>query len=257
MRFVDNYLKWSPTLVVGYALTLRALSEFLLTKGIGLTSPKAVISSAELLDVNTQQLIQKAFRCPVIDRYGSRETGLIACQCLEQQGYHVNMMRIYLEIVDEKGQDISQHDSGEILVTDLANYGMPLIRYQIGDRARWSQKNYCSCGRNFELLSTIEGRTFDYLITSDGKKIHGLYFNKYLFTVPEISHYRLVQESHDFIRLQIVENKPLADTKIEQIRTVIRDKIGENVIVQIERVSHIKKGASGKLCYIENHLTTR
>lgn len=254
VHFVDNYRRWSPTLIVGYASALRALSEFLLVEGLKLLPPKVVISSAELLDENTRLLIERAFCCPVMDRYGSREMGLMACQCLEGRQYHVNMQRIYLELITDQGKEASENESEKVVVTDLGNYGMPLIRYEIGDRARLSLKRQCACGRRSECLSLIEGRTVDFLIASDGKKVHGLYFNRHIFKVRGVSQYRLVQESRHVVRLQVIENEPITSEQIEGLIRLIREKIGENATVEFEKVASLPKTPSGKLRYVECHV---
>jgi phenylacetate-CoA ligase len=237
MNFVSQYSRCRPTLIVGYSSALRELSLFILSEGLNLRPPKAIISSAELLDQNTKALIEEAFRCEVLDRYGSREMGLTASQCLKGQRYHVNMLRIYLELVDAKGA--------------TANPNVPLIRYEIGDRAKSSPSNGCECGRNFESLATIEGRTIDFLITSEGKKIHGLYFNLLILKFPEITQYRLVQESINSLQLQIVENNTITDKELNKLTSSVKIMIGENAHVRVERVKNIPKSKSGKLRYLE------
>jgi phenylacetate-CoA ligase len=251
LSFIDNYNSWHPTLVIGYASALRALSQFLLSEGSEIFPPKAVISTAELLDDHTRLLIGEAFGCPVTDRYGSREIGLIACQCAEGKRYHVNMHRVYLEIISDNGAAASPHEVGRVVVTDLGNYGMPLIRYEIGDRAQGVTWEQCVCGRQYESLARLEGRSFDFLITSSGKKIHGLSFNRYIFRIPGISQYRLVQESRDLVRIQVIENKTISDENVQALTALIREKMGGNVIVKFERVDHLPKTPSGKLRYVE------
>ncbi len=251
MNFIAMYRRWRPTLVIGYASSLRALSEFLIHETVKLFSPKAVISSAELLDENTRQLIQKAFGCPVIDRYGSREVGLIACQCIKGRFYHLNMHRVYLEIVSENGKDAGLDKSGKILVTDLANFGMPIIRYEIGDVGRWSPQKSCTCSRQSDCLTSIEGRTFDFLVTSDGKKIHGLCFNRDIFSIPGISQYRLVQESPTLVTVQVVQNDNFHQESITSLQHSIKEKLGSDVLVRFEPMDRLPKTPSGKIRYIE------
>jgi phenylacetate-CoA ligase len=255
LRFVHNYRRWQPTLVVGYSSSLKSLSRFLLDEGLKLIPPKAVVSTAELLDNHTRGLIEAAFDCPVIDRYGSREIGLIACQCSEARYYHVNMQRVYLEIVSNNYDQVGPDESGKVIITDLGNYGMPLIRYDIGDRAKWTRENQCICGRQSDCLALLEGRTFDFLVSSDGRKIHGLSFNRLLFEIAEISQYRLVQESRSLVRIKVVEDKPISSAKVNTIITMIKEKMGRNIVVNFERVASLPKSPSGKLRYSECNLS--
>ncbi|MBN2212131.1 MAG: phenylacetate--CoA ligase family protein [Sedimentisphaerales bacterium] len=254
-NFVDAYRRWSPTLVIGYAQALGELANFLLEEKIELPSCRAVVSSAELLNQHNAELIRRAFKAPLMDRYGCREVSLIACQCPQaQKDYHINMFRIFLELLDDDNQPVEPGASGRVVVTDLANFGMPLIRYDLGDRAKWSSSPGCVCGWDSERLSNLEGRTCDFLFRSDGTKIHGLYINVLVWEVPQIVRYRLCQESLEQVVLDYIENEPVPAAKLLWLQARLRETLGQQMDITLRKVETLPKSKSGKHQYIDCHI---
>ena len=123
-----------PTIILGYANSLALFARFLSENERPTCSPKAIISSAEILSEEARAAIQLVFGCPVFNRYGCREVSVVASECEQHQGLHIMAEGLYVEIVDRNGHPVTEGEVGDILVTDLLNYGMPLIRYRIGDR---------------------------------------------------------------------------------------------------------------------------
>src|SRR5690606_30639221 len=122
--------------------------------------------SMMLLD-RERELIERVMGCKVTNRYGCEEVGLIASECEEHRGLHINVDDVFLEVVDDEGRPVKPGIPGKILVTDLANYGMPLIRYRIEDVGILSDRQ-CPCGRGLPLMHSIMGRVADFLKRADG-----------------------------------------------------------------------------------------
>jgi phenylacetate-CoA ligase len=254
VEFVEKYRRWRPGLVVAYASALRPLAEFLLEGRVQLPAPRAVISSAELLDESTRAMAQTAFAAPVLDRYGCRELGLVAFQCALRESYHVNMLRIYLEILSEDGTPAEPGRAGKVVLTDLGNFAMPLIRYEIGDLAAWAPNRRCPCGTGAECLERIEGRTSDFVWSARGDRIHRAQFNSMILATPGIRQYRLVQDSLRSVRLEVVRSRPMAPGPLRQLREQIGQALGSDVEVSICCVDRLPQSASGKYRYVESRL---
>ena len=111
-----------------------------------------------------RRTIEEVFQCPVTNRYGCEEVSLIACECQRHDGLHVNADGIYLEVLRPDGTPCPPGEPGMIVVTDLVNRAMPIIRYQVGDMGVLSDRQ-CPCGRGLPLLEKIEGRMADYVVT--------------------------------------------------------------------------------------------
>jgi phenylacetate-CoA ligase len=190
-------------------------------------------------------IIEKAFSCKVLNRYGSREVGLIASECQQQSGLHINADNLHVEIV-KNGKAVPVGESGDILVTDFSNKGMPLIRYNLGDVGRLS-KDICSCGRTLPLMQSVEGRSGDFFVADDGSLVHGEYFTHLFYGIEEVIKFQIIQESLIDIQLKIVtKDDRLKDEHINNIKNKTQKILGKQCIVQVEYVKDIPPTASGK-----------
>src|SRR5207249_8973126 len=110
----------------------------------------AIISSAQTLPPETRALIEAQFGCKVFDKYGAREFSGMAHQCDAHRGYHVNAESYIVEVVRD-GRPAAEGEVGMVLVTDLNNRCVPMIRYQLGDLAVATSR-VCPCGRGLPMI---------------------------------------------------------------------------------------------------------
>ncbi len=244
-QFCLDLNKWQPRFVNGYATALEVFSRFLLEHPEFKIRPMAVESSAETLTDAQRERIEKAFAAPVFNFYGSREVNNLAAECNAHRGLHTNMLSRYIEVVDDDGWPLAPGVPGRILVTDLSNAVMPLIRYENEDIGSWSD-SACSCGRPFRLLEKVWGRSSDMITTRSGKLIHGEYFTHLFYHVPEVSVFQIVQESIDCVRVSIVLRQGVQNFSSEKIREKIAGALGEGVQCEVSTVEAIARSASGK-----------
>jgi len=160
-----------------------------------------IISGSEILLPHERKFLEERFSGEVFDVYGSREFGFIACECSEHAGYHVNAENLLIEIVDKNGEHCAPGEHGRILITDLTNHVFPFIRYEIGDIGCLSDER-CPCGRSLPLLSSIDGRTGDRIITPDGKLL-SLQFFAHLLKDYDIINFQVIQSAPNKIVLNI------------------------------------------------------
>lgn len=231
-----------PRMILGYAKALDRFSQFLLEQQLPVhIRPAGIVSSAECLSDEMRDRIEEAFRCKVLNRYGSREVGLIASDCGSGMGLHVNADNLLVEIV-ENGKPAT---AGEVVVTDFWNYGMPLIRYQIGDRAKQGLVN-CDCGRGLPILESIEGRSSDFLRAADGTLVHGEFFTHLFYGIESVSKFQFVQES---LRRTVINVVPMRADERDTLDAVIegsRRILGENTEIQLNWCDTIPTAPSGK-----------
>jgi len=245
-KYVETLQKIQPKMVLGYANALVAFSEYLIKyhpdHGI---KPKGIISSAETLTESKRKIIETAFKCKVLNRYGSREVGLIASECSEQSGLHINADNIHVEIVKD-GKSVPLGESGDILVTDFSNKAMPLIRYKLGDVGRLSVDS-CRCARTLPLLQSVEGRWGDFFVAADGSLVHGEYFTHLFYGEADVKKFQMVQESLEKVRLKIVSfNEDLNAPYLKSIVDKTVEMLGEQCSVSVVFVPEIPPTASGK-----------
>jgi phenylacetate-CoA ligase len=227
------------------------IAKYLLENGIDDVRPRAVITSAETLLFSRRRIIQDAFGCPVFDYYGSREISAIAGECEEHSGYHISAENVVLEFVREE-EHVSPGESGVILATNLRNFAMPFIRYELGDVGRPSNES-CSCGRGLPLMSAIEGRVSEFMAVYDkrlgrvipvspaGPGVIGVALQH----VP-LESYRIIQESLSKVVIKAVKGKGYSKAHTEFLVDYVRKYLGDSITIEVEFVNYIPPLPSGK-----------
>lgn len=253
-KFALELEKFKPKIILAYANAIYLLAIFLQNKGRRIY-PRGIITSAETLTQEKRDIIESVFKCKVYDRYGSREVGLIASECEKHSGLHVNAENVYVEILKDGGL-AAQGEIGEVLVTDLFNYTMPLIRYKIGDVAAVA-KDICTCGRGLPLIKSIEGRVSDFIVTPSGKIIHGEYFTHLFYGEDGVQQFQLTQEDEKNIIINFVPSERYSEQHIINIKKQIQDYLGADVNVGMKKVREISKTPSGKYRFTISNLPIR
>jgi len=137
---------------------------------------------------------------------------------------------------------------GEIVVTDLMNFGMPFLRYRMGDVGTLSSDE-CSCGRGLPMLRSVEGRVSDFLIAADGTKIHGEYYTHLFYGVPGIRQFQIIQESMVEVRVRLVADEALSSDLLAPIVGEIENSLGGTTSVKVEYCDKISPTGSGKYLF--------
>lgn len=256
LRYLQILKEYKPKFIYGYATVLYRLSRFakeqkIDMKGLNL---KAVISTAEVLHEHYRELIREVFNCPVVNEYGARDGGLIAYEC-PQGEMHLTDDCILVEILDANNQPAKEGENGDIVITHLESYGMPLIRYKIGDRGSLLNKK-CSCGRGLSLIKMIEGRNNDFVVTKDGRLIHCLFFIYIIREIPGVAQFRIIQKSFDELQIQIVKEPNFDTSAIKIIEEKIKKITGERIKIEFEFKEEIPLEKSGKYRWIISEITS-
>jgi len=228
-----------PDAIVGYVSSLQQFAEFLLRTRRSIPRAKGVIAAAEPLFEAARRNIEEAFDSPVYNTYGSREFMSLAGECERRDGLHINSENV----VVEAGPD--SHTPSNIIVTDLHNYGMPFIRYEIGDLGSLKDGR-CACGRGLPRLLGIEGRVLDTLRTADGRIVPGEFFPHLLKEIPEFTQYRVEQKNLDRIVISAVLTRELSVPSRELLDREICKVFGGATRCDIHAVKEIPALASGK-----------
>lgn len=244
-RFCRDISRWQPRFINGYATALEIFARFLLDHPEFSIRPVAVESSAETLTENQRTVIERAFAAPVYNFYGSREVNNLAAECPAHSGLHANMLSRYIEVVDDDGQPMPAGVPGRILVTDLSNAVMPLIRYENEDIGSWSAQA-CPCGRPFRLLEKVWGRSSDMITTQSGRLIHGEYFTHLFYHIPEVTMFQVFQESIDKVRVSIVLRPGVKDFSSEKLKDQMVAALGQGTHCDLAIVESIPRSSSGK-----------
>ncbi len=195
--------------------------------------PALMLLSGEMLDSPNRVQFEDLFECPVTSLYTMAEVGIIAAENKSGEEYLVQEFSAVVEIVDENGNRLPDGCKGEVVVTPLNNFAMPLIRYKTGDYGFWLDQH--ASPPSFRL---VEGRRPRRIVTSSGSTINIVRFAKLLASM-EFNRYRLDQDQNgDILLSYYAEKEPLERETLDLVSTIIRQEIGLDVGVSIHRVSH-------------------
>jgi phenylacetate-CoA ligase len=237
---LKDCVRFEPRFVVGYVSSIEEFAQFLLREKSTVRGIKAVIAAAEPVHARTRRLVAQAFAVPIFNVYGSREFMSIASECDRQEGLHIHSENLLVET-----EFPSSGAPSEFLVTDLHNYGMPFIRYRVGDTGMLSD-SVCPCRRGLPLIRSVEGRVLQPLRTRSGRVVPGEFFPHLLKDVPEIREFHVQQMSLDEIELAIVLSCPLSDGSKTLIHREIEKVFGSDIRIPIRPVDNIPRLPSGK-----------
>jgi phenylacetate-CoA ligase len=210
---------------------------------------RGILTSGEMLFPHQRSAIEEAFGCRVFDRYGSAEVDTVCQECGTQPGHlHISAETCWVEIVDPDGRCVPRGDAGEIVVTSLVNRAMPLIRYSLGDLGRLEEIP-CRCGRTLPLMQIVEGRMYDTIIDTQGRRVPAG-FLLYLFRgLPGIREVQLVQKEPFSLLVRAVRTPELTDETLDHCRRTITDALGHGSSVHFEFVPVIERTGAGKFRY--------
>jgi len=246
LKYHKDMEKFQPDVIISYASSIYLLAKFLEKKGIKPNYPKISINtSAEVLYPHMRETVERVFNVKVFETYGSREVSTIGYECEMHSGLHILMNDVILECIDPITKEDVFEKPGEIIITDLNNYGMPFIRYKIGDMGILS-KEKCKCGRNTLLLKKVIGRTTDNFILKNGRIVHGEYFTHLFYGLEGIKEFQFVQEKIDKFTLYIVKDENFDVNIINKLEQEIKNVIGNDSHLEILFVESVPKTPTGK-----------
>jgi len=244
-QFVEKMKKFKPKVLYGNATSVANLAKYINDKGIdGFLLKSVFIDSMSLLE-HEVKMIERVFGCKVWWNYHNRENGTFASECSEHNGYHLFSQIFVFEFVKE-GEKVAPGETGSIVITDLTNYAMPFIRYEVGDLGVPSD-DICACGRGMPLMKKLLGRTMEILVSAKGEFIVAPFFGRleHIFAARNIKQYQIVQETPTRIVVRIIPGKAYAYEDTNIIRKTLRSLMGD-LEIKVELVKSISKSRSGK-----------
>jgi phenylacetate-CoA ligase len=256
--FAAKLRRRPPALLFGHAHSVYLFAEYLRQTGEPVFRPRGIIATAMVLHPWQRRSIEEVFGCKVTNRYGCEEVSLIACECEVHHGLHVNADSLYVEVLRD-GQPARPGEPGSVVVTDLTNRAMPLLRYQVGDVAVLSAR-CCPCGRGLPLLEQLEGREADYVLTPGGELISGISLtDHFACKVPGVVQLQIIQETLHHFRFRVVRGPAFGPHSMERMRALVAERFGPGVAYECQFVDRIPQEPSGKYRFciskVENPFT--
>jgi phenylacetate-CoA ligase len=254
-RFHAELHRYRPKILQAYARSAVVLARYFRSQGLTVPPARSLITSAEVLEPQDRGLLEQVFGCPVFNRYGCREVSVIASECPAHSGLHVMAEGLLVEIVTPKGP-AAPGQTGTILITDLLNAAMPLIRYRIGDLGSWASGS-CSCGRHLPRLEKVAGRVTDFLVGADGRLVSGVYLATYVVAQrPSLGQVQIHQHRAGHVTYRLCPG-PGYDAEADRLylARATREHLGDGATADIEEVGELLPASSGKFVFSRSTVT--
>lgn len=257
-RHWRDCLRFRPTWLYGYSSMIDLLAGWIEDNGedgraLGLT---AVVPTSEPLYDAQRERIARVFGCRVQNEYGCGEVGAIAYDC-ELGQLHVMSDNVVCEVLRDDGMPANPGEKGEIVITDLTNTAMPLVRYRLGDQAEVGTA--CGCGRPFPTLRRVVGRTYDEVFTPAGRRWNGWQIHYFLSTLMGqqggFRQYQVIQDSADTLDVRLVADREPATETVLAIQSYVTEQL-DGMRANVRRVDSVERSKSGKLRVVRNDWLT-
>jgi phenylacetate-CoA ligase len=247
-NYVHKIIKFKPKFIRGYPSSIAIIANYLLENDIHEIKPLAVMTTAETLYNRERERISEVFDCDVFDQCGCNDGGENLSECKEHVGYHIAVERAIHEFVNEANEPISNNEISHIILTDLWNFAMPLIRYDAGDIGIPSDE-MCLCGRGLPLVKTIMGRTIDQIVLPSGDLLPGLIFTDIFERegiTDKVIDYQIIQDRIDKFTLNIVKNEGYNDETSVAIYKFFEGHIGTSLDIKFNFADNIPRTDANK-----------
>jgi phenylacetate-CoA ligase len=248
-KFISRVRQKRPGVLLAYAQSAVLFARYLREQKIDDITFDSIITTAEVLLPGQRELLEEAFRGRVFNRYGCREVSVIASECEFHQGMHVNAEALLVEIVPAPSV---KSPAGKIVVTDLLNFSMPLIRYEIGDVGTWADNQKCPCGRGLPLLGDVQGRITDFLVLANGASVSGPALTLVVADMEDVRQVQFVQKNANLVTLRVVRGRNYGTQTDDELRRRLGPYLGGQATLSIEPVDSVRSEVSGKYRFVVN-----
>lgn len=243
--FARQWRRERPTLLFGHAHSLYLLARTVAQLGIDDIRPKAILATSMMLLPHERRFIEETFGLRVFDRYGCEEVGLIGCECERHDGLHINVDHLIVEFLRADSTPAAPGETAFVVVTDLINDVMPLIRYRVEDVSS-AMTGACGCGRGLPLMNRVAGRVADFLVRTDGVRVAGISLIENTLTkIPGIEQMQIVQEEMQRIVLKVVP-EPAAPSHAGPELQRYFESTFPGATIEVETVGAIPREPNGK-----------
>jgi phenylacetate-CoA ligase len=250
----EEIKKFRPDTLEGYVSALYVLARFVKSNNIDLR-PKRVICRAEYLPHSIWDELKEIFRCPVHNLYGGTEAGLVALSTddVSKKMYFIDDF-YWAEMVGEDGKAVSPGNVGRILVTNYYLRAMPMIRYEIGDIAEPTTEFHGP----FRTAKEIHGRINDIFVLPNGKLFFSHNWHIYFRDFPGLERFKVIQEELNKISINLLPNdKEVLLKNLDRLKKILRDSLGDDVILDINIVEALPFGPGEKFRAVESKINWR
>lgn len=259
-RFLDKIYQFQPKLISTYSNAIHLISLEAQKRNIEFPSVKAIQCTSEPLPTVMRDRIKTVFNCEIFDKYGSRETNVVAHESPNHEQMCIQSENVFVEFLNPKGKECEDGEKGKLVITTLNNFSMPLIRYETSDIAA-PVEGYCSSGIGLPRMTSVGGRIQDLILTPNGDHIDAYFFSYLIMRFPTIHWFQVVQYTIDELNIRLFAPGGLSKEDVNNIKDRVRIHTGFDFIIHFEHLKEMPISSTGKfrLCIsklTENYLSS-
>jgi phenylacetate-CoA ligase len=209
-----KFNRFRPDFIYGYAGIIYDIARCIRERKIEVVPIKMIVATSERLE--HREYIEDVFKCKVHDQYGCSEINSVAIE--DADGIMHSSDDFVIAEVNE---------NSEILLTALESYGMPLIRYRVGDIGFISRKTKAHTESPFNEFNIVVGRVYEILYNKNREKIGaGLIKQKIEDEDLEINEFQVVQKTFEDADLNVVKDKFTSEKGVARAGEIIKEILG-------------------------------
>jgi phenylacetate-CoA ligase len=250
--YVEDLIKYEPEFIVGFPSSILEIAKYGIKNNYDFPENKikAIFPTAETITEEMRNIIQSFFKTDIYNQYASSEGAPFIFEC-ENHKLHMELQSGVFEVLDESDMPSSK---GKLILTSFTTHGTPLIRYDIGDTVELSNET-CTCGNNNPLVKEILGRIDDYVYSPENGKINLGNVSNTLKGTKGIEKFQVIQNEINSIKILVVADNNIYSTKIENVfLSNWRDRVGDKMKIEIQKVDNIPNEKSGKYRIVKNSI---
>lgn len=247
-EIISEIRRFKPVIIQAYPSALFQLTKLILeNEDVFPNKVKAILTSSEKLYSYQEELFNDVYNSDIFDWYGHSERAVLIHRC-EKNRYHIIPEYGFTELINDNGNWCkNEGEEGQIVTTGFNNYAMPLIRYKTDDIAT-NSTICCECGRAYQVVSSIEGRSQEYLVSKDStlvsytsliNAVHDKLFEK-------MERIQLRQDNPGEIDFHYISKHKIVDAELNEILVNFQNKLGKDVVVNFKKVNEIQLSKRGK-----------
>lgn len=241
---LQNLIKYQPDYLLTYPSNLSALlhhGKFELIKQLNLSQVRTL---SESVSDDLRKEVDEKLGAKLVDVYSAHEVGVMALQCPEHDHYHVQSENLLLEILRDDGTPCKSGETGQVVVTSLHNFAMPLIRYSLQDYAEVGEP--CDCGRGLPVLKRILGRTRNMVTLPDGIRRWPSVGALTIADIASVVQIQVIQHTIEDMEAKLVPTRKLTNSEEQQVIQVLQESLGYPFRIRLTYLNEIPRSQGGK-----------
>ena len=246
-RNVQEINRLRPDILSSFGSYLEALFVYLQASGEAFHRPRLVVYGGDAMSPSARALITDTFGIPVLSGYGAYEAFDVGFECTEHLGYHLNVDLCPVRLIDPAAHEVPLGERGEVVISNLVNRGTVLLNYRLGDLAARLPAP-CPCGRALPLLTFVQGRVGDWLVTPTGERVHPQTVAVVLDVEPGVIRYQTIQTTPTRLVVKLVVGPSCDRDAIKKhVERGFIEHLGPAVNTEVQFVDDLPRTAKGKV----------